>query len=762
MNRRTLLSALALSTLVACGGGESSTAPTASTPAQATQRRPNIVLVTLDTTRADHIGSYGHTSAGTDTLDALAARGRRYANARSVMPLTIPSHASIFTGLYPPHHGVRGNNGTVLDGQYTTLAEVLSEAGWRTAASVGAFVTQPMWGFDQGFDVFMHDGVEQGGNFWHGERPAVEVIDDALRWREEQTTSDPLFLWVHLFDAHKPYRAPEAYSEAFPDAPYDAELAYIDDQVERLLASFDDDNTLVVVIGDHGESLDEHGEAGHGLYVYDATQHVPYFMAGPGIEAGVVEEVVSQVDLLPTVLDYLGLDPLSGIDGQVMPGSEPRPVYMESWSLSERFGFAPHIGLVDGNEVYIEQPTPELYDVSADPGQLTNLAPDHTERVAAFRTLLAGMEMPPPGGGEAVADPAVAMQLEALGYIQSAGGLQLRDGSDADAKEHRELLESTSRLPALTHSGDEQGALELTERLIERYPDILYVHLERYRVLRHFGHGERARAAMAVVRERFPDSEVARTAEAHEMVRQARYADAAAAFRELAQAAPHNPALRSKAVWSLLQEPTLVDEAKSLGLAYLEAHPEDHDLSGILGLVYLREGEPEIAAPMLEKGCQADRPLRGVCEHVGVMARLQGDLALSRRLLDRELRFHPTNDNALRAIQVVLGEQGEWGILVVAVSRLIALRGESAYLWVVKAQAEFNQEKFTEARASLTRSLALRPDWSQALLLDANLLAKEGNMDAARARFEEAKAAQEREEAEAAATAPPSEEAAPE
>jgi arylsulfatase A-like enzyme len=337
---------------------------------------PDVVLVTLDTTRADRIGAYGYAKARTDTIDALAARGTRFNNAYSPMPLTIPAHATMMTGLLPFHHNIRANGDNVLAPSFLTLAEHLHEAGYSTAASVAAFVTTRQWGFSQGFDAYydsMPEGEDADKNFWHTERPGNAVVDDALGWLAVQPGDKPVFLWVHLYDPHFPYVPKEPYTESMADRPYDAEIAFVDDQVGRLVDAFADRKVLWALVADHGEGLGEHGEMTHGLFNYNATQHVPFILAGEGISAGVQEEPVSTADVMPSILAALGLPVPDGLDGKAQPGKADAP-YAESYQLADRFKIAPHRMVVDGNLKLIDTPRPELYDVAADPHERNNLA----------------------------------------------------------------------------------------------------------------------------------------------------------------------------------------------------------------------------------------------------------------------------------------------------------------------------------------------------------------------------------------------------
>jgi arylsulfatase A-like enzyme len=276
--------------------------------------KPNLVLVTLDTTRADHLGAYGYAAARTPNLDALAARGVLFSEAVSTAPLTLPAHSSIMTGMYPAYHGVRINGNAALGRSQQTLAEVLSARGYATGGFVGAFVLDGRWGLNQGFaryddrfDLEKHKHLDLGAV----QRPGNEVVDAALGWLEDHK-DDPFFAWVHLYDPHTPYEPPEPFLSDYRAQGlaglYDGEIAFADQQMGRLSswlkASGLEQKTVVVAVGDHGEGLGSHGEGTHGYFVYDYALHVPLIIATPFRElSGVrVTAPVSIVDIFPTVL----------------------------------------------------------------------------------------------------------------------------------------------------------------------------------------------------------------------------------------------------------------------------------------------------------------------------------------------------------------------------------------------------------------------------------------------------------------------------
>ena len=433
-----LLCALLLTAAAGCSG-------TSETP-------PNLVLITVDTTRADHLGCYGSESAETPTIDRLAAEGALFEQAISVAPLTLPSHTSMMTGQYPPRHGVRLNGDFRMRGSETTLAEHLSSQGYSTAAVVSAYVLSADFGIDQGFEIFEEPqgelpsgpGAQILRSYEIVERDASESTEIALRLLAEELP-EPFFLWLHYFDPHGEYTPPEPFASRFADAPYDGEIAFVDQQLGRVVDALREsgqlDRTLVALTADHGESLGEHGENTHGLFVYDATQHVPMLLRLPeSIPAGTRSaRLVSGVDLAPTVLDLMGLPQLVGIEGESFGAAargltmEPRvPVYAEAQLPLHSYGWSSIEMLRDDRRKLIRAPQLEFYDLENDPGETTNVAFSFLGDVGAWAERLEGLESawPPPENEASSAtglDEAARAKLSALGYV-SSGGATEREG----------------------------------------------------------------------------------------------------------------------------------------------------------------------------------------------------------------------------------------------------------------------------------------------------------------------------------------------
>ena len=284
----------------------------------------NVVVITLDTLRADHLSAYGSTLVKTPALDRLAGEGTRFAHAMSSAPLTLPAHSSIFTGRFPPEHGVRDNGGFFLNPEQTTLAEMLKAKGFATGGFIAAFVLDGKWGIDQGFDEYVDDfdiSERRGRSMGNVQRPGNEVVDKALPWIDSVKDSR-FFAWIHLYDPHTPYDPPEPYKTEYKGHPYRGEVAFTDAQVGRIVAFLEErgllDKTIVAVLGDHGESLGDHGEESHGFFIYESVTHVPFIVRAPFSKTGtrVVADPVRIVDLTPTILDLAGVPVPDGLSGK--------------------------------------------------------------------------------------------------------------------------------------------------------------------------------------------------------------------------------------------------------------------------------------------------------------------------------------------------------------------------------------------------------------------------------------------------------------
>ena len=397
----------------------------------------NVVLVTLDTVRPDHLGFYGDKSAETPNLDGLAARGVRFDHAVTAAPITLPSHTTMMTGLYPPRHGVLDNGLFELAADKTTLAEELKAQGYDTAAFIGCFVLDERFGLNQGFDTYDFRVAQDGffpSNIDMNQRSARDVSDAAIGWLGAHDASKPFLMWVHYFDAHVPYQSPLMRLPRFANRPYDAEIANVDQELGRLLAALSDqglrDKTLVVVVSDHGESLGEHGESTHGMFLYDGTLRVAFLLSCPHLFPGplhVADRIASLADLRPTLEDLLDLPPTNGLDGVSLLRDDlsvDRAVYSETRMPYYSAGCSPLRSLSTLREKYVQGPEPEFYDLLADSAETKNLIDTHPPRADELRAELTELERNWSGADAATAarglSPEEAERLASLGYVHAA------------------------------------------------------------------------------------------------------------------------------------------------------------------------------------------------------------------------------------------------------------------------------------------------------------------------------------------------------
>ena len=442
--------------------------------------RPNLLLVTIDTLRPDRLSCYGSPYVKTPNLDAVAARGALFTRAFAHNPMTLPSHVNILLGLTTLYHGVHENANSRVRPELLTLAEHLKSAGYATAAFVGAFPLDSRFGLTQGFDVYDDSYPSKpGSDFVYAERRADQVVAKALAWLKERPT--PWFAWVHVWDPHAPYLPPEPYSSRYRDDPYSGEVAFADDELGKLFKSIaGKGETLIVVTGDHGESLGEHGEMAHGYFAYNSTLRVPLFLAGPGVKPSKLDDTVCHVDLFPTICDLLGIKPPQPLQGvsllSLMKGKKlgPRGIYFESLEPYLHRGWAPLRGFIEGDKKYFESPIPELYDLSRDFAESVNLAPetDLRDYQAKFRKLekdLSSDLKPVPGQR---ADRETREKLRSLGYVVSpVSQIKEKYGPEDDLKTLHPYEQKFDQSLVLQGEGKTDEALKLLREIISERKD---------------------------------------------------------------------------------------------------------------------------------------------------------------------------------------------------------------------------------------------------------------------------------------------------
>ncbi|HSP06615.1 MAG TPA: sulfatase-like hydrolase/transferase, partial [Acidobacteriota bacterium] len=457
--------------------------------------KPNVLLITVDTTRADHLPVYGYKGVKTPNLDALAKRGVLFRECATAAPLTLPSHCSIMTGTYPTYHGVRVNGNTALSMEQLTLAEEFAANGYETGAFVGAFVLDGRWGLNQGFqhyddqfDLAKFKKLDLG----MVQRPANEVVDAALKWLDIGK-GKPFFAWLHLYDPHTPYAPPEPYRSEYGSRGmvglYDGEIAFMDEQIGRCLAWLDQNDlrkrTIIVVVGDHGEGLGEHGEMTHGYFIYDYAVHVPFILSVP-VEQLNGREISSQVrtiDLYPTLLSASGIKIPRQVQGvplwPIIDGADAGErlfAYSESMTPSIQYGWSALLGLRTEKYKYIDAPRPELFNLENDPGEQNDIHGIESRVAGEYQKKLkdvvatTGANAPAPSHADL--DNETLERLAALGYIGAP--VTTKPGATAkelvDPKDRLAVHEAISRAGELNNDDQYAQSAQLLEGVLRDDP----------------------------------------------------------------------------------------------------------------------------------------------------------------------------------------------------------------------------------------------------------------------------------------------------
>ncbi len=744
----SLLALLPGFTLLLAGGACERTVP---------QR--DLLLVTIDTLRVDHVSAYGHArSPATPAFDRIASEGLLFEQAVAPAPLTLPSHASLLTGQRPFRHGVRDNGGFRLQASIPTLAEVLKARGYRTAAFVGAFVLDSRFGLDRGFDVYGDDMgkalPQRGGYLGDVRRGGRAVADAAAAWIAG-AGPEPIFVWAHLYDPHAPYEAEAVYRDRYPGRAYAAAVAQADAALGRVLEAFErrpgSPSAVVAIVGDHGESLGEHGELTHGVFLYDATLRVPLALRGPGLEPGMrIPWQVRLIDLAPTLLSLAGASPHSGnrsapglaADGidlcPALRGEAPvprLPAYAESLFGTYHYGWSPLRALREGGFKWIEAPRPELYDLGRDPGETENLWSHEPSRIAEMSerlALIAGSRIvsePPPGPE----DPETLARLRALGYV--GGGMS--DGREApgstagpraahlpDPKDgihrHARFEEGFREAAVRFDAGDYEPAHQRASRLLHEFPEARDARRLRALAAFNLGHEEEARRDFEQLLQQDPGDIEALIGMGRVLERQGQRPQALALYRRALASGPEQPALRLRAA-RLMRLDGNLDEADAQLRRALALDPSLAAAAFERGLVRLARGTPEEAESFFRQAARIDAGLRGVHHNLALLREQAGDPQGARREYEEELRHHPDSYASHLNLGLLLGRQAEHASALrhLEAAARTAPRQPRA---LTALAAALLRRRGGEARASalLEKALQIDPGYAPAL----NLLEK--------------------------------------
>jgi len=732
-------------------GASADPAPAVAAPAKG----PSLVLVTMDTTRADRLGAYGYDKAHTPNVDKVAAEGVRFERAYAVVPLTTPAHASMMTGLYPTQHGIHTNGDATLTDDATTLAEILDARGYHTAGSVSAFVTTRIWNLDQGFDAYFDQvsaDADARDSRWGRERSAGEVVDDLEGWLTEKPKGEAFFVWAHFYDPHDPYEPPKEWAEKLPDRPYDGEIAYMDAQIGRLRtlaeAAAGDEGVAIVLVADHGEAFGEHGEQTHGMYAWDSTMRIPFIAKPPKplSEPVAVDAVtVSNVDVMPTALGLLGVEVPDGIDGHDVSvfarGAEMErpPVYLESETPWTRFGFHPEWAAALGPWKLFATPNPRLFNVADDPGELNNRFSENETKARELQAFVQEIQANRTDVDNMTASPEMIEQLAALGYVAGIdeGPMDLSDA--VDAKDQAELIARVERARRLSRNPKKsKEAIKMLRAILERNPQMNELRMSLSRVLRRVGRFKEAEVVLAEGVERQPQSTLLRSHLAGVLAQQGRLQEAYDLVRTLNEQVPGDDLARF-AMIRYLKELDREREALALGRSWLVEDPNNPGLQALVGELEVLYADREAGEALLRKSLEDDIPRSEVHRTLARLAFARGDIEGAIDGLEAEALWFPRRQdirlelgNALMKVKRWDDAAAEYAVL----TRMAPTRPEPRRLW---AQAVFNSGDYEAAAEVLAPAIKDFADDPWVLLLHANILQKLGQEEEAIVAFEEAK-----------------------
>ena len=587
---------------------------------------PNVVLITIDTLRADHLGCYGDASVRTPNIDGLAREGARFTQAYTPVPITLPAHASLMTGEFPLATGMHDFSGNRLSPRIVTLASVLRDHGYTTAAFIGSAVLDSRFGLNQGFETYFDHfdfGHSEEVHLEAVERRGDRVVDEALKWLRLDP-KPPLFLWVHLYDPHAPYNPPEPYADRYRARPYDGEIAFADAQVGRLLAFLRErrlfENCLVVVTSDHGESLGEHGEKTHGFFIYNSTLHVPLIVKIPRGVGRVVDDEVSLVDIMPTILQELNLPIPAAVQGRSLlslvlgrHSENTSNLYAESYPPLLHFGWNSLQGVQWRGLKYIETTRPELYDTHTDPKELHNLYREHRALAGEMSDRLYGIVQrftPSTGASTAekeLTDPALLESLRSLGYVAvSAGNATPVSGrSLPDPKDRIQVYELVSAALTDNQRGHYEESLHKLREAEQTEPRLLTI---RFLIARDYLHLKQFPQAIEYFQSVLKQDPKYATADYYLGLAQLETGDLNAAEDSFRSALGLDPANFSAAfnlgvVYSRQHRAEAAIQAFQRAVEILPDYAEAHEA---LGELYLYVQRPEDAVRELERAAAID------------------------------------------------------------------------------------------------------------------------------------------------------------
>lgn len=654
--------------------------PKSETPAASTAPAGDIILVTIDTWRADAAGFAGNTHVKTPFLDSLAGRGIVFTNAHAHNVVTLPSHVNILTGLNPYEHGVRENGGYVLDEKVETLAERLHANGYATGAFIAAFPLDARYGLGQGFDLY-DDNYGKGRaslDFTVQERNADAVLSSAAKWWQS-AAGRKRFLWVHLYEPHAPYAPPPAFANEYRNAPYLGEIAAVDHALAALLAPLIGNDTTVVVTADHGEALGDHGELTHGLFAYEATLKVPLIVVAPGVQARKENAYVRHIDIAPTVLERAGVR--AQLPGQsLLQPIKKADTYFESLSTALNRGWAPLTGLIRDRKKFIDLPVAELYDLASDPAETRNLYAELRRESTAARSALEALKVAPAANRNISSEESA--RLRSLGYF--TGSSSEKPTAENDPKNLVHIDAKMHQVIDLHERGKREEALRVAREVVAAQPKMAAgrellafmlqendrageaiealrglpstaSNVQRALLLSESGKASEAVDVIAPLAASKPDADVL-NAYGIALAQLGRASEAVQQFQRVLSIDPNNaPAHQNLGIAALTAGDVRAAE-EHLNRA-LQLNPRLPLALNTLGVVYVRKGDAARAQDAWKRAFELDRRQYDALFNLALIAAQRGDEAESRRALEEFVRIAPPSRYAreLQRAKIALG-----------------------------------------------------------------------------------------------------------
>lgn len=676
----------------------------------------SVVLITLDTLRADVLGCYGG-GVATPHIDGLARDGALFEQATATVPLTLPSHGSIMTGLLPVRHGVRDNGGFFLEPSFTTLAERFQGAGYATGAFVGSWVLERRWGLAQGFDRYSDPFVDE-----EFQRRGDAVVADALGWLGQLPAERRFLAWIHLFDPHTPYDPPEPFRSRYASQPYYGEVAHVDALVGRVLEELDRrgrrEKTIVVLMADHGESLGDHGEPEHGLFVYDATMAIPLLIRTPWGPTGRSRTQVSSVDVFPTLLDLVGLAPQPEIDGasllpvlQDLKREMGHVAYVETYFPTYHFGWHPLRGLRDGRYKLIQASRAEMYDLGSDPGETVDISAENGPRAERMRAAMESLAPPGQRAPERTSvDAETRERLAALGYAD--GVADVKEGARLpDPKDKVAVYALITSAKAAAKAGRLPEAIAQMRAVVQQDPGIMDAHIGLGDWLLRSQQPAAAVAAYKRALALKADDEVAfgKLVSACRAAGDEREAlRALDAFRAGLDANPRNPqAWYQLAVQAL--ELAQTKTAEDALLRALAVNPRLAHAHNALAALAFARGELDVAERRVQEALAITPQLPTARYNLGRVLEARGQLAQAIEMYQAELSTNPRHGRAHLRLAQILERQGDHAGHVDRLRRCVEQAPGSGGCYFLLAHARLRAGDVEEASRLARRGLELEP-----------------------------------------------------